>query len=132
MNQAHAECSLPLPSRLQVAATDAAVLTRIYDANINLAVWQRSLSAEVKSYADGLFTRANPLQWQEVIALNSVEARADKILPTHTHKPDFIHDLNEVLQMFCCLFELDQVGLRLPVLDTAMCPRFHTDRVPVA
>ena len=32
--------------------------------------------------------------------------------------------------MFCVLFDHDRVGLRLRVLDSAMCPRFHTDKVP--
>ena len=28
-----------------------------------------------------------------------------------------------------CLFDLGKVGLRLTVLDKAMCPRFHVDKV---
>lgn len=35
-----------------------------------------------------------------------------------------------MVDMFCCLFELKRAGLRLTVLDRAMCPRFHVDRVP--
>jgi hypothetical protein len=32
--------------------------------------------------------------------------------------------------MFCTFFELKQVGLRLRLLDSPMCPRFHVDKVP--
>ena len=32
--------------------------------------------------------------------------------------------------MFCVLLDIERVGLRLTVLDRAMCPRFHVDRVP--
>ncbi|MCY7293820.1 DUF1826 domain-containing protein [Alteromonas sp. a30] len=32
--------------------------------------------------------------------------------------------------MFGFLFGLEEVGLRLSVLDKAMCPRFHVDKVP--
>ncbi len=32
--------------------------------------------------------------------------------------------------MFCTLFELKNVGLRLAILDQAMCPKFHVDKVP--
>jgi hypothetical protein len=32
--------------------------------------------------------------------------------------------------MFCCLFDLKRGALRMTVLDRAMCPRFHVDRVP--
>ena len=32
--------------------------------------------------------------------------------------------------MFCYLFDIKRVGLRLSTLDKAMCPKFHVDRVP--
>jgi hypothetical protein len=31
--------------------------------------------------------------------------------------------------MMCCLFDCDEVGLRLSILTHAMCPNFHTDKV---
>jgi len=39
-------------------------------------------------------------------------------------------DITEIVDMFCCLFDLKQVGLRLTTLNRAMCPKFHVDRVP--
>jgi hypothetical protein len=39
-------------------------------------------------------------------------------------------NIAELVDIFCCLFELERVGLRLTALDGAMCPRFHVDRVP--
>ena len=39
-------------------------------------------------------------------------------------------DIAELVDMFCCLFDLGRVGLRLTVLDKAMCPKFHVDKVP--
>jgi len=38
--------------------------------------------------------------------------------------------VNELVEMFRCLFEPAAVGVRLHVLPDTMCPRFHTDRVP--
>lgn len=35
-----------------------------------------------------------------------------------------------LVQMFCDLFGLKRAGLRLAILDHAMCPRFHVDKVP--
>ena len=32
--------------------------------------------------------------------------------------------------MFCCLFGIQEAGLRFTVLNRAMCPRFHVDVVP--
>ena len=39
-------------------------------------------------------------------------------------------DIAEVVDMFCCLFDLRHAGLRIAVLNRAMCPRFHVDHVP--
>ena len=36
----------------------------------------------------------------------------------------------KLVDMFCYLFELKRTGLRLRILERAMCPRFHVDRVP--
>lgn len=39
-------------------------------------------------------------------------------------------DIGELVDIFCCLFDLERVGLRLTALDKAMCPKFHVDKVP--
>ena len=39
-------------------------------------------------------------------------------------------DVASLVEMFCELFGLRRAGLRLGVLDSAMCPKFHVDRVP--
>jgi hypothetical protein len=46
------------------------------------------------------------------------------------HFSALVDDVNELIDMFCCLFELNQVGLRMTVLREAMCPKFHVDHVP--
>ncbi len=39
-------------------------------------------------------------------------------------------NIAELVDMFCTLFELNRAGLRLSVLNHAMCPKFHVDHVP--
>jgi len=36
----------------------------------------------------------------------------------------------DITDMFCQLFELSHVGIRVTALDKAMCPKFHVDKVP--
>ena len=43
---------------------------------------------------------------------------------------DLVDDISKLVDMFCYLFDINKTGLRLAVLDRAMCPRFHVDRVP--
>lgn len=116
--------------RRQLQADEVSILTHIYDADVNLAVWQRKLSQQVSGYASWLLSQAQPCAWQEVVARSNTSQRGHELLPEHKHKDGFVADLAEITEMFCCLFELEAVGLRLRVLDKAMCPKFHTDRVP--
>jgi len=39
-------------------------------------------------------------------------------------------DVADLVDKFAYLFELEKVGVRMRVLDKAMCPKFHVDRVP--
>jgi hypothetical protein len=39
-------------------------------------------------------------------------------------------DIALIVDMFCCLFDLQEVGLRLTTLDSPMCPKFHVDHLP--
>lgn len=130
MSSIQATAALPTTTRRQVQAADVAILTRIYDADVNLAVWQRSLSQQVSAYANWLLEQPLGFSWQEAIGVSQALPRAQEALPAHEHKEAFVADLAEIIDMYCCLFELDAVGLRLRVLGRAMCPKFHSDRVP--
>ena len=46
------------------------------------------------------------------------------------HQCELSRSIAELVDMFCCLLGLNRAGLRLGVLDSAMCPKFHVDRVP--
>lgn len=52
------------------------------------------------------------------------------LLPPHPALSAFIEDVGWIVEMFACLFDLENIGLRLNVLAKTMCPRFHTDKVP--
>jgi hypothetical protein len=41
----------------------------------------------------------------------------------------FCKDVAALTALYCDLFELKRVGLRLNTLDHAMCPKFHVDSV---
>jgi hypothetical protein len=40
-----------------------------------------------------------------------------------------IADISRVVKLFCDLFNVNQVWLRLDAIDSPMCPRFHTDNL---
>ena len=111
-------------------------LTRILEDDVNLAVWQRQLPAHIADFGSLLLSLNEPLA--ESLSLE---------LPTKTPNPNlqglasgfsdlegyegFIADVSWLVSAFACLLGAKRIGLRLRVLDKAMCPRFHVDHVPV-
>ncbi|CAH6949666.1 Succinylglutamate desuccinylase [Vibrio chagasii] len=111
------------------AASSPTVLADIYQDDINVAIWQRnfdeSLVAEINE-----FIAANP-NFSKSVSVSPANA-FDKLEFATDGKASkaLLENMAELVDMFCCLFELEEVGLRLAVLNKAMCPRFHFDQVP--
>ena len=112
-----------------VAGSDPAVLADIYEPKTNIAIWQRSRSERLKCLvSEFVASRKKPY-----ISVICTPAGARSQLLKEFGSSDFstlVDDVNELIDMFCCLFDLDQVGLRMTVLREAMCPKFHVDQVP--
>ncbi len=135
MNHATADITLmpdrhcKLGRRLSQAHS-ADVLADIYQDDVNISVWQRSLSSELRSAA------------RTLLASNTVFRIATSTTPDNTFDSLYeslgasaaaqviSQDVADIVAMFCYLFELERVGLRLTSLEKAMCPKFHVDRVP--
>jgi hypothetical protein len=132
MSVASLAMKLDIPSvRSQVTeGIDPSVLASIYDEDLNIAVWQRTLAPNLKQ-AVASFVEANPTfkASMTVTANDVLPSLIDDLGKTEAITP-LVEDIARLVEMFCCLFELKRVGLRLTVLSHAMCPRFHVDRIP--
>ncbi|CAH1387138.1 DUF1826 domain-containing protein [Candidatus Nitrotoga sp. M5] len=53
------------------------------------------------------------------------------LLPAHTGQEAFAADLNQLVEIYTDLLDCPSVGLRLEVMNRAMCPRFHVDHVGI-
>lgn len=100
------------------------VLSDIYQSEINIAIWRRQKQFLVKE-----FLALNPTFQKEMIltpqdALSRISESFDN------NMTEVSEDIALLVEMFCYLFELKQAGMRLKVLDKAMCPKFHVDKVP--
>lgn len=105
-------------------------LTQIYQESVNIAVWRRTYSMELQ-HSINLFLETHP-SYQESMTLGpqgAVDTLYKALGNTPAIRP-LSDDIALLIDMFCCLFELKQVGLRLTRLEKAMCPRFHVDHVP--
>jgi hypothetical protein len=118
-----------LKVRRAALGNEPRVLTNLYLDEINIAIWQRQLSETLKNSVD-TFTRSNPtFQLSMTVTPETVLSSVSESLGDCS-QVELSENIAELTAMFCCLFELKRVGLRLTVLDRAMCPKFHVDKVP--
>lgn len=105
------------------------VMTAIYEEQINLVILQRSLPGAVTNYCQKLVDHNPNFNLRLAINHKATSGSLKSSLPDLAGQSAFIEDLALLLEMYSCLFDLDEAGLRLQVLDRAMCPRFHIDKL---
>ena len=123
----------PLPDKLfrrYSQGNHLEVLTDIYQENTNIAIWQRSLTNQLIQAADNILETQSNLEQLMVLEPEDAFIKVYKILGETQDAEVLAHDIAKLVDMFCCLFDVTRAALRLTVLDRAMCPRFHVDRVP--
>lgn len=126
-----------VPWPRQLCGDDAEVLAEVLHDGINLAIWQRELNPELAGFAAALLARGTPLADSLSIELGDDDGDEPELsglagecaeLPGYAA---FVADVAWLVRAYACLLEARRVGVRLRVLDKAMCPRFHVDRVPL-
>jgi hypothetical protein len=117
-------------TRNSICSNENTILTKVYDTNVNLAIWQRQLSQGVKENIANLLKTSRHLDTSSFIREQCITSDIKNAIKSTALDDAFISNARELVDMFCTLFELKQVGLRLRLLDLPMCPRFHVDKVP--
>ena len=97
---------------------------------MNIAIWQRKLSSKIMLASNNILQTYPFLEISEVINPKDVIEMLDSKIGTSKDNIYLSSDISDLVNIFCDLFKLDRVGFRLKILDHAMCPRFHVDRVP--
>ncbi|MDO7085710.1 DUF1826 domain-containing protein [Pseudocolwellia sp. AS88] len=117
-------------SRQSSAAKDANVFTDIYREDTSIVVWQRDVSNELNTAINHFLKNHS----KKTAILAVTPESTSKVLCDTFGESNMMtalsDDITLLVDMFCCLFDLECAGLRLTVLDRAMCPRFHVDRIP--
>ena len=94
-----------------------------------MAVWQRQLNHSLVSECEKLVAGTGFCGYRTALSTSKLKHSEDAF-PQLIKFPHLRADIQLLSEMFCCLFELKTVGLRLAPLTSAMCPKFHVDRVP--
>ena len=128
---------IPLRPVIRQAYGDTPLaLSDILEDGVNLALWQRQLPLHIAEFGALLVALNEPLAESLVIELNSEDAEpnlhglATSCLDLEGYE-GFIADVSWLVSAFACLLGAKRIGVRLRLLDKAMCPRFHVDHVPV-
>ncbi|QHD09909.1 DUF1826 domain-containing protein [Pseudomonas sp. R76] len=111
-------------------------LADILEDGVNLAVWQRQLPLHIAEFGALLVALDEPLADSMVIELNdedttpNLQGLASSCRDLEGYD-GFVADVSWLVSAFACLLGARRIGVRLRLLDKAMCPRFHVDHVPV-
>ena len=120
----------------QVQGDTPAILSRVLEDDVNLAIWQRQLPAHIEDFGMLLLALNEPLAESMTLdisddeALPSLQGFASAYADLEGYA-GFIADVAWLIGAYACLLGAKCIGVRLRVLDKAMCPRFHVDHVPI-
>ena len=106
------------------------VLADIYQENTNIVVWKRSLTDKLLEASNSILSTTPDLEISLVVSPQDTVSNLQARLDSSKMAMILIEDIHKLVNMFCDLFDLKRVGLRLTSLKHAMCPRFHVDNVP--
>ena len=120
----------PVHFRQVIEGNHPEVLSDIYQEDTNIVIWQRRLTSKLTEAAEAILISDPTLQTSTVVSPQDAEATVRQTLGSTPFAVILSEDIAHLVDMFCVLFDLKRVGLRLTALDRAMCPRFHIDRVP--
>ena len=105
-------------------------LADIYQNETHIAIWQRDLSASLSMACQSLLQTKKTLEISTSVRKGEVCTALHNRLGSNEIAMILSEDIEQLVEMVCCLFASKQVGLRLTALQEAMCPRFHVDRIP--
>lgn len=96
----------------------------------HVTIWQRELQPTISRYFETVFDELGQ-GLRGVYSMECLKQTLTKELPEGEGRAAAIDDIYLLSDMLTCLFDCENVGLRLAPLSKAMCPRFHIDNIPV-
>ena len=114
------------------ADTDISVLPRIFEDACNIAILKRGLPADLALSAQAQCQTQRPWQYSWLGSPDEAFiADLRRQLPAPEAATPLLDDMLILAEAIAFLFDTTTVGIRLRLLNNAMCPRFHCDNLPV-
>ena len=125
----HDEISQSLITGRFLEGDQPTVLSDIYQPECNIVAWRRDLAPDIQAIVNDFLVSNRGFQVSMTLSPQDAFAPIHQALGGAELTAPLSEDIAELVDMFCCLFGLGKVGLRLTALDKAMCPKFHFDKV---
>ena len=110
---------------------DLGVLADVFDETVTIAIMQRQLDSAMRaSIAAQCAAQPWQLSWRGAPDA-TLEQALIRSMPAAQQADALVSDVRLLAEAMACLFDVDAVGIRMRLLDGAMCPRFHCDNLPV-
>lgn len=104
---------------------------KVFDETIQVVCCARQQDAQIAQYLE-LLAANQQLSALEHKTVYQLQKSMDwSFLPSAQGKEAFIADIEFLVDVYSELLGCDRVGLRIEVLNKAMCPRFHIDKVGI-
>ena len=114
----------------QSIGSQPSIFTDIYQSQYNISIWQRRLPTEMADAINDMLQSKKTLALVQRVTPDNTAAYIRGKLTGFACADALSEDVALMVDMFCCLFDEAEVGLRLKTLDSAMCPKFHVDQIP--
>ena len=115
--------------RRPIQGIEPTVLTNVYQEETNIVIWQRQLSSALQNSVNEFLQSQPSFQASMTVTPQTVLSSIAEVMGG-ADQSELCENIAELVDIFCCLFDLRRTGLRLTALDRAMCPKFHVDKVP--
>jgi hypothetical protein len=105
----------------------------IFEQDRQIKVIERPNNSTITQYLTAISAQFNQ-GFKYVLGANqrlSIKLLQDNTLPNIAGRDDFLADLDYLATLYVDLIGCPQVGIRLEVLNTAMCPKFHVDKTGI-
>ena len=112
-----------------VLGSNPAVLEDIFEPKNNIVIWRRRFSKDFQCVVDEFIESRQTTHVSSILAPSNARHKLRQELGAR-QIDSLADDAVELIEMFCCLFDLNRVELRMTVLRDSMCPKFHVDHVP--
>jgi Protein of unknown function (DUF1826) len=105
----------------------------IFEQDRQIKVVERPVDTNITQYLLAVSEQLNH-GFKYVVQANqalSSKLLGDRALPELAGRDSLLSDLDELCDLYLDLIGCPEIGVRLEVLNTAMCPKFHIDRTGI-